>query len=46
LGSEAIEAFRAGNEAVVRMVALNGDAIAITVSLSGFSAAWTRLHAF
>ena len=45
LGSEAIEAFRAGNEAIVKMVALNGDAFAITVSLSGFSAAWARLHA-
>lgn len=45
LGTEAIDAFRAGNEVIVKMVALNGDAIAITVSLNGFSAAWARLQA-
>lgn len=45
LGAEAIAAFRAGNEAIVTMASMNGDAIAIGVSLSGFSAAWTRLQA-
>ncbi len=46
LGSAAIEAFRAGNEAIVKMVALNGEAFTIAVSLSGFTAAWARLQAF
>lgn len=45
LGAEAIQAFRAGDQAIVKMAPLNGDAIAITVSLNGFSAAWARLKA-
>lgn len=45
LGSEAIEAFSAGDEAIVTMVALNGDPFSITVSLNGFTAAWARLNA-
>ena len=43
LKDEAIQAFKAGNEAVTRLSALNGQEIGISVSLKGFSAAWTRL---
>lgn len=45
LDSAALDQLRLGNEAQVVMVADGGQELALTVSLAGFAAAWSRLEA-